>query len=267
MPTTWVTPIPRPRSAASPANSATAASRSSARESLGANRLGPELKKQFGGLCVANEFHTRDSAEQLLEKGETESDEMLRGDGQQPTPLPSANSSSPIPRNCHSKPVEESLLFARKPRSTRPTNKPSTPTARRDTPIIRLYRIEAEHYRQRNGKKFQVSRVDPFYFEDRGAFLGIIALTSSNQSDVTQFAKHKRQTEFGMLDADLPGDAAECALCWRDEIIFLTMFLAVLHGNCSIALSWLGEQVLDSANRLGGLVWLSQTAQRSASGA
>ena len=43
-----------------------------ARESLGANRLGPELKKQFGGLYVANESHTRDSAEQLLEKGEAD---------------------------------------------------------------------------------------------------------------------------------------------------------------------------------------------------
>lgn len=43
-----------------------------ARESLGENRLGPELKKQFGGLYVANESHTRDSAEQLLEKGEAD---------------------------------------------------------------------------------------------------------------------------------------------------------------------------------------------------
>ncbi|HUJ11602.1 MAG TPA: alkene reductase [Verrucomicrobiae bacterium] len=36
------------------------------RESVGPNRLGPELKKQFGGIYVANESHTRDSAEQLL---------------------------------------------------------------------------------------------------------------------------------------------------------------------------------------------------------
>lgn len=43
-----------------------------ARESLGANRLGPELKKQFGGLYVANEAHTRDSAEQLLQTGEAD---------------------------------------------------------------------------------------------------------------------------------------------------------------------------------------------------
>jgi 2,4-dienoyl-CoA reductase-like NADH-dependent reductase (Old Yellow Enzyme family) len=46
-----------------------------ARESLGENRLGPELKKQFGGIYVANEGFTRDSAEQLLAEGEFESDE------------------------------------------------------------------------------------------------------------------------------------------------------------------------------------------------
>ena len=43
-----------------------------ARESVGVNRLGPELKKQFGGIYVANESHTRDSAEQVLEKGEAD---------------------------------------------------------------------------------------------------------------------------------------------------------------------------------------------------
>ncbi len=43
-----------------------------ARESLGANRLGPELKKQFGGPYVANEAHTRESAEQLLQAGEAD---------------------------------------------------------------------------------------------------------------------------------------------------------------------------------------------------
>ena len=42
------------------------------RESIGPNRLGPDLKKQFGGIYVANESHTRDSAEQLLEKGEAD---------------------------------------------------------------------------------------------------------------------------------------------------------------------------------------------------
>jgi len=43
-----------------------------ARESLGPNRLGPELKKQFGGFYVANEAHTRESAEQLLQTGEAD---------------------------------------------------------------------------------------------------------------------------------------------------------------------------------------------------
>jgi 2,4-dienoyl-CoA reductase-like NADH-dependent reductase (Old Yellow Enzyme family) len=42
------------------------------RESLGPNRLGPDLKKQFGGVYVANENHTRDSAEQLLRAGEAD---------------------------------------------------------------------------------------------------------------------------------------------------------------------------------------------------
>lgn len=43
-----------------------------ARESVGPNRLGPELKKQFGGVYVANEAHTRESAEQLLQAGEAD---------------------------------------------------------------------------------------------------------------------------------------------------------------------------------------------------
>ena len=42
------------------------------RESIGPSRLGPELKKQFGGFYVANEAHTRDTAEQLLQAGEAD---------------------------------------------------------------------------------------------------------------------------------------------------------------------------------------------------
>lgn len=42
------------------------------RESLGPNRLGPELKQQFGGLLVANEEFTRDTAEQVLRAGEAD---------------------------------------------------------------------------------------------------------------------------------------------------------------------------------------------------
>ena len=55
-----------------------------ARESVGPNRLGPGLKKLFGGTYVANEAHTRESAEQLLRAGK-------------PTRLPLGNCLSPTP--------------------------------------------------------------------------------------------------------------------------------------------------------------------------
>jgi len=43
-----------------------------ARESVGPNRIGPELKKQFGGAYVANEGFTRETAEELLANGEAD---------------------------------------------------------------------------------------------------------------------------------------------------------------------------------------------------
>jgi 2,4-dienoyl-CoA reductase-like NADH-dependent reductase (Old Yellow Enzyme family) len=43
-----------------------------ARESVGPNRLGPQLKQAFGGIYIANEAHTRDSAEELLRSGEAD---------------------------------------------------------------------------------------------------------------------------------------------------------------------------------------------------
>ncbi len=43
-----------------------------ARESVGPNRLGPELKQVFGGVYIANEGHTRESAEHLLASGEAD---------------------------------------------------------------------------------------------------------------------------------------------------------------------------------------------------
>lgn len=43
-----------------------------ARESLGPNRLGPELKQQFGGSYIANEEFTRETAEQVLQTGEAD---------------------------------------------------------------------------------------------------------------------------------------------------------------------------------------------------
>jgi 2,4-dienoyl-CoA reductase-like NADH-dependent reductase (Old Yellow Enzyme family) len=43
-----------------------------AREALGDDRLGPELKKAFGGVYIANEKMTKESAEQLLNSGEAD---------------------------------------------------------------------------------------------------------------------------------------------------------------------------------------------------
>jgi 2,4-dienoyl-CoA reductase-like NADH-dependent reductase (Old Yellow Enzyme family) len=42
------------------------------RESVGPNRLGPELRKAFGGTYIANEAHTRETPEQLLRAGEAD---------------------------------------------------------------------------------------------------------------------------------------------------------------------------------------------------
>jgi 2,4-dienoyl-CoA reductase-like NADH-dependent reductase (Old Yellow Enzyme family) len=43
-----------------------------AREGLGEDRLGPYLKEQFGGVYIANEKMTRESAEQILASGEAD---------------------------------------------------------------------------------------------------------------------------------------------------------------------------------------------------
>ena len=43
-----------------------------ARESLPEPRLGPELKKKFGGVYIANQQFTQDTAEATLEKGEAD---------------------------------------------------------------------------------------------------------------------------------------------------------------------------------------------------
>jgi 2,4-dienoyl-CoA reductase-like NADH-dependent reductase (Old Yellow Enzyme family) len=42
------------------------------RESLGENRIGPLLKSAFGGVYIANEGFTRETAEQILERGEAD---------------------------------------------------------------------------------------------------------------------------------------------------------------------------------------------------
>jgi 2,4-dienoyl-CoA reductase-like NADH-dependent reductase (Old Yellow Enzyme family) len=43
-----------------------------AREGLGDDRLGPYLKQEFGGVYIANERLTKDSAEQLVQSGEAD---------------------------------------------------------------------------------------------------------------------------------------------------------------------------------------------------
>ncbi|CAG4917149.1 alkene reductase [Paraburkholderia saeva] len=42
------------------------------REALGDDRLGPQLKKEFGGTYVANERFTKESAQQVLDAGEAD---------------------------------------------------------------------------------------------------------------------------------------------------------------------------------------------------
>lgn len=43
-----------------------------ARESLGDNRIGPQLKRAFGGAYIANEGFARETAEAVLERGEAD---------------------------------------------------------------------------------------------------------------------------------------------------------------------------------------------------
>src|SRR6201996_2715023 len=43
-----------------------------AREALGDDRLGPQLKKEFGGVYIANEKFTKETAQQVLDAGEAD---------------------------------------------------------------------------------------------------------------------------------------------------------------------------------------------------
>jgi 2,4-dienoyl-CoA reductase-like NADH-dependent reductase (Old Yellow Enzyme family) len=43
-----------------------------AREAVGDDRLGPQLKKEFGGVYIANENFTKDSAQKLLDAGQAD---------------------------------------------------------------------------------------------------------------------------------------------------------------------------------------------------
>lgn len=42
------------------------------RESLGENRISPELKKRFGGVLIANEGFNRETAQQVIAAGEAD---------------------------------------------------------------------------------------------------------------------------------------------------------------------------------------------------
>jgi hypothetical protein len=48
---------------------------------------------------------------------------------------------------------------------------------------------------------------------------------------MTLFSKHEGQTEFGVLCAKLARDAPKGSFGRGDEIILLSMSVAVLHGN------------------------------------
>jgi len=43
-----------------------------AREYMGDRRLGPQLKKAFGGVYIANEKFSKESAEEVIKKGEAD---------------------------------------------------------------------------------------------------------------------------------------------------------------------------------------------------
>ncbi len=79
-------------------------------------------------------------------------------------------------------------------------------------------------------------------------------------------SKNEGQSEHGIFNPELAGHAPESALGGSDEIVFLVLAVTVLHG-VNIALSSSGRQVMDSTINVGGIGRLSQTAQRSASGA
>ena len=42
------------------------------RESLGANRIGPQLKAAFGGVYIANEKFSREAAQDVIARGEAD---------------------------------------------------------------------------------------------------------------------------------------------------------------------------------------------------
>ena len=80
-------------------------------------------------------------------------------------------------------------------------------------------------------------------------------------------SQYEWQSKAGILGAELARHTPKRAFGGRDEIIFLVMSVAVLHGAVNIALSSSSLQAPDSTISVGETGRLSQTAQRSASGA
>jgi len=80
-------------------------------------------------------------------------------------------------------------------------------------------------------------------------------------------SQNEWQPKPGILGTELARYAPKRALGWRDEIVLPMMSVAVLHGVVNIEPSSSGPQVPDSTISVGGIGRLSQTAQRSASGA
>ncbi len=73
MPTRWGIPTVPPPSAMWPPNwGERGLAFLCAREHLGEARIGPELKRAFGGTYIANEKFTKETAEQVIEAGEAD---------------------------------------------------------------------------------------------------------------------------------------------------------------------------------------------------
>ena len=77
---------------------------------------------------------------------------------------------------------------------------------------------------------------------------------------------NQRQPQSEIFHAHLPRSTAQSAASRRNEVVLKFGFTANAHGK-SIRCNSVAVQVRESARNSGGLTRLSQTAQRSASGA
>lgn len=80
------------------------------------------------------------------------------------------------------------------------------------------------------------------------------AFPSANKMHLAFFTEHQRHTKLGIFCAQSPGYSTKRPLGWGNEIVFLGLSVAVFHGSWNIVLSWLVEQVSDSATKRGGLI-------------